>query len=709
MTVAHDSGHDSPLITLSGQAMDLSRSSAVVMLWAISRARIQRFETARFREVHDELLQLLEDSLGGCSSAEVASAWVEVARSSWWSSDIDWANPPTPLEVAQLNSTGGLAFRVAQKLSDDKYCRQVVSELLALLPDDDSRADLLAGLWLDELVEPHASEAPISWPGLLDSDLASGKHALADAASAGDWDTFFGLLSEEGEELINTWRPGGHSWSTALHHAARAGADEQVVRRLLDLGSWREITDRQGCTPLDLALLEGHHELTELLAPRSLTSVDLAHHRCIQWHLADLLGSVVDLPATRYRVPQVAIIAELPSPLHFDIPHRGQTLVLEFDGLELLVEDRRSVLADESMGYRLGALGVLDSWPLNTVDSPATAKPETGPEITGTPPESEPAPGDYEVHDSSNSVTESVSKPLDLQSIASAMSDYGDAFFTVVPRDLLDQFVELPEANAPGIAITCSDFAKGRRWEQVLQCGSASELVGRTSGMRPWTYLLYITSIFRSSNLDDSLARCLRQEVQSGLGPHGNDEFLAANRAQLREAAMERWGAIHALAADHSVEPQRPGVRVTASGHTRPDIVDTSRSTVYGSPKKETLQPSTVYQPPIRLYLNHARGKGIAEWDGHTVVMKAGSTCSEVPLRSMPIHVQRIRDEMLSSGALVERKRHLLLTRDVEFDKPSNAAAIVTGTSVNGKLLWVDKWGWSINDYLRKDQNGDHT
>ena len=708
MTIEQGNGHDSPLVTLSGQSMRLSRPGAVVMLWAVSRARIQRFETARFREVHDELLQLLEDSLGSCSSADVATAWVEVAESSWWSSDLDGANPPTSSEVAQLNVTGGLSFRVAQKLSDDKYCKQVVSELLELLPHDDSRADLLAGLWLDELVEPHAIEAPVSWPGLLDSDLASGRHALADTASAEDWDTFFELLSEEGENRLNTWRPGGHSWSTPLHQAARAGSDEQVVKRLLDLGSWRDITDREGRTPLDVALLEGHHELTELLAPRSVTSVDLAHRRCIQTHLADLLRSIIDLPLARYRVPQVAVIADLSMPLHFDIPHRGQTLILEFDGLELLVEDRRSVLTDESTGYRVGASGILDSWPLQTVDPPTTAEPDAGPEVAGTPPDTPPPAIDDDVHDSSSSETEHTSRSLDLRAITSAMSDYGDAFFAVVPRDLLDRFVESPEAKAPGIAITCSDFAKGRRWEQVLQCGTASELLGRTSGMRPWTYLLYVTSTFRSSAPDDSLASCLRQEVQSGLGPDGNHEFLAANRAQLRESVIERWGAIHDLAADHSVQPQRPGVRVTASGHARTDIVDLPRSTVYG-PKRETLPPSKIYQPPIRLYLNHARGKGLAEWDGHTVVMKAGSTCSEVPLRSMPVHVQRIRDELLSSGALVERKHHLLLTRDVEFDKPSNAAAIVTGTSVNGKLLWVDKWGWSINDFLAKDQNGDRT
>ena len=128
----------------------------MVILWGISRARIQRFETARFRDVRDELEQLLQDSLGDGADNQLADAWIEAAKSSWWSSDIDRGSTLTPVDVERLNLSGGLSYRVAQELSDDDLCREAVLQLLASLPEGKQRDELLAGLWLDELIEFHS-------------------------------------------------------------------------------------------------------------------------------------------------------------------------------------------------------------------------------------------------------------------------------------------------------------------------------------------------------------------------------------------------------------------------------------------------------------------------------------------------------------------------------------------------------------------------
>lgn len=675
----------------------------MVALWGISRARIQRFETARFRDVRDELEQLLEDSLGAGAGGELATAWVEIAKSSWWSSDVDSASRLTSSEVAQLNVSGGLAYRVAQKLSDDEVCRGAVQELLSPLPEGRARADLLAGLWLDELVEPHTGDVSETWPGLLDVDLAGGNHALADTASAGDWDRYFEILDEEEASLVNSWRPGGYSWSTPLHQAARSGADEQVVRRLLDLGAWRELPDRDGRTPLEIALFEGHGHLADLLAPPSRSSSELARHRCLQHHLADLLGTIIDLPPARYRVPLIPVIAELGKPMTFDIASLGRRLVLEIDGPELLVEDHRTVGDEESIVYLIDATGVIDSVP--GADSVQQTQ-EEAPDLPGEEdarPQSAQEATEPDTAPTSVTADSGPDRRPSMGSITSVMSDYGDAFFTVVPHDQLAQFTESPEASAPGIAITCSDYSKGRRWEHVALCGSARELLGKTPNGRQWTYLLYVTSIFRYDKPDAALVECLQQQAFSGSGPDKNPGFLATHRGRLGERTVARWAAIDSLAVDNEVAPQRPGARPGESQQPQSPVGATPRG-IHSGPKRQTWESGRRYEPPVRLYLNHIRGKAVAEWDGDSLVMRAGSTCSEISLRSMPRHVHRIREELLASGALVERKGHLLLTRDHSFDKSSNAASIVTGTSVNGKLEWVDKWGKSINDYLNEQR-----
>lgn len=703
MDVATASEEGSPLSDMNGQQLKLSAAASVVALWGISRARIQRFETARFRDVQDELEQLLEDSLGASTRPELADAWIEITKSSWWSSDFDSGSPLTSSEVAQLNVSGGLAYRVAQKLSNDELCRTAVQELLTALPDGQAQADLLAGLWLDELIEPHTDDASEMWPGLLDVEECVGNHALADTASAGDWDRYFEILDEEEVNLVNSWRPGGHSWSTPLHQAARLGTDEQVIKRLLDLGAWKELSDRDGRTALEIALFEGHGHLADLLAPRSRTSTELALHRCLQYHLADLLATIVDLPPQRYRVPQIAVLAELDKPMTFEIAKLGRKLVLELDGPELLVEDNRMVGDKESTVYLIDATGVVDSGPRrDPVWQAEGADAEQSREIDT---DSQPAQNTIELADPSvpDVADSDPGRRPSSRSITSVMSDYGDAFFTVVPQDEIGQFMESPEAKTPGIAITCSDFTKGRRWEYVGICGSARDLLGSTPNNRQWTYLLYVTSIFRHRMSDTALVECLRQQASSGVGPDQNAGFLATHRSRLGERVVARWTAIATLAAENGVAPQRPGVREVESLPRQSPVGATPRYIQTG-PKRETWESRKRYEPPIRLFLSHTRGKAFADWDGNSLVMKEGSTCSEISLRSMPRHVHRIREELLADGTLAQRKRHLILTRDYPFDKPSNAASIVTGTSVNGKLEWVDKWGKSINDYL-EEQN----
>lgn len=693
----------SPLIDGDGNPLSLTAATSVVILWGISRARIQRFETARFRDIRDELEQLLQDSLGDGADRQLADAWIEATKSSWWSSDIDRGSTLTPVDVERLNLSGGLSYRVAQELSDDDLCREAVLQLLASLPDGRQRDELLAGLWLDELIELHSDDAPVPWPGLLDVDSAAGSHALADTASASDWDRFFELLAEVDPGLVNTWRPGGTSWSTPLHQAARSGADEQVVRRLLDLGAWKCLADRDGLIPLDLALLEGHSHLEELLTPPSWSSAELARYRWLQRHLESLLSSILSMPTARYRVPVIGVLAELGKPMIFDVATLGRQIVLDLDGVELMVEDRSTATDEEPTVYLLDSTGVVES--VSRSESTSQVLP-VGSSISGA--EDSSALAEDCVDEPSSGDMTTVSKPKverrktpDL--ITSAMSDYGDAFFTVVPQSQLAEFAESPEGNSQGIVVTCSDYSKGTRWETVLPCNSAKELLGPTLRTRQWTFLIYITSIFRSERPDTALVECLQQQASSGLGPAENPEFLSRHRRRLGEAVVKRWGAINDLAVDHGVTPQRPGVR---SAKTLPPLPPSGANprSITSSPKRQTWESARRYEPPVRLYLHRVYGRAVAEWDGFRLVMKAGSICSDISHRSLPSNVRRIRDELRASGVLAERKDHLLLTRDQTFDWPSTAAAVVTGTAINGKREWVDKWGKSINDYLKEQQ-----
>lgn len=56
------------------------------------------------------------------------------------------------------------------------------------------------------------------------------------------------------------------------------------------------------------------------------------------------------------------------------------------------------------------------------------------------------------------------------------------------------------------------------------------------------------------------------------------------------------------------------------------------------------------------------------------------------------------RNELLQDGVLVKSENHLEFAKDTEFSSPSAAAAVVSGSSVNGLTAWRDPSGRSLKD-----------
>ena len=76
------------------------------------------------------------------------------------------------------------------------------------------------------------------------------QHMFLDAAKMHNWSCVYGLLSET-PELINVVGGIAHRW-TALHQAA-AFNEKNVVKKLLDLGADKNMVNRDGKLPMNLA------------------------------------------------------------------------------------------------------------------------------------------------------------------------------------------------------------------------------------------------------------------------------------------------------------------------------------------------------------------------------------------------------------------------------------------------------------------------
>lgn len=165
------------------------------------------------------------------------------------------------------------------------------------------------------------------WDGItqvegMTPEVASVRHALADAGRQQNWDRLIDLISKN-PNLANICRLGGSSLFAPLHQAAYGGAAIEVVERLLKLGAWRTLQNDRGERPIDVACRQGHLHLTEVLTPVYKRDVPLGVLLRIQSHFHAVIHARIDqpLPDNRLRLPELEILLEIERPhMWFAVP-----------------------------------------------------------------------------------------------------------------------------------------------------------------------------------------------------------------------------------------------------------------------------------------------------------------------------------------------------------------------------------------------------
>ncbi|MCC6802028.1 MAG: ankyrin repeat domain-containing protein [Anaerolineae bacterium] len=113
--------------------------------------------------------------------------------------------------------------------------------------------------------------------------------AIAHAAQDRQWDTLLELVLSSGKGWVNAVHLNEPAFDTPLHEAARGGAPESVVQRILDLMAFRTMRNTQGQRPIDIARATGHTHLYSLLEPRLRSDMSFADLQPIQHHFHALI------------------------------------------------------------------------------------------------------------------------------------------------------------------------------------------------------------------------------------------------------------------------------------------------------------------------------------------------------------------------------------------------------------------------------------
>ena len=83
------------------------------------------------------------------------------------------------------------------------------------------------------------------------------------------------------------------------------------------------------------------------------------------------------------------------------------------------------------------------------------------------------------------------------------------------------------------------------------------------------------------------------------------------------------------------------------------------------------------------------------------IVVLEGSEAAKDIKESLQIVYRKLREEFISNGTLVPEGDKYIFKKNVLFNTPSPAAAIVVGYSINGLQTWKDNKGKSLKDIER--------
>lgn len=676
----------------------------ITLLWALSRARTGKVETARYRKARGEIRDCLADywsSSGPEQSVDLAATWLSMGRSPWWSTDLRPGSGATPRDVEDYNSTGGLSPAALAVALDEESCGQAVLDIVQNLPYSPGLEQLLAVLLFDSFVKFVSAETTanevLHWYGLMDAEKATGSHDLADAASEGRWDEVVELLDDHaaiGAELVNTWRPGGASWSTPLHQAARQGAPYETVQALLDRGAWLNLPDAYGLLPLDYAVRGGHTELYEQLTPREASALELALNRALEQKAADAIrllcteSSLLRVP--RFRPPPVAVLRDLGGPLVFDLGDGQLVLHIWVEGDEMFIAYWWDESKTDGSVYIIGPEGERRDAPWDGSSSEMREGVSEGDRE-----ESEPSiedEGEVELPHNSESPRYAG------QRILVGTSPRFGPFYVLGPRSKREEILRRPEARSRSLGILvrrtgeeCSWAVLGRSWRHNL--ATYESLVGAEA----WTDLVLFCALFKRNALSDRLASMADFWARTGRDPLAEPEFMSSMREGLDEsdvnAIVDRWRPFAKSMRTHRLSPSG----TFAIGHSWHDEGGEPGSASFTAGSTSKKGRSTTFETGLPMSLRTMTSDAQGRWDGQSMLVLAGSRAALAAQPGFDGGYAVLRRQLQESGKLAREGNFLVFTQDHRFDAPSGAASVICGSSQNGREIWFDSAGRNIN------------
>lgn len=133
--------------------------------------------------------------------------------------------------------------------------------------------------------------------------------------------------------------------------------------------------------------------------------------------------------------------------------------------------------------------------------------------------------------------------------------------------------------------------------------------------------------------------------------------------------------------------------RLLASGIK---ILDHASDSIDENQKEKAIKEKA-YPTNTLLFLNYkklnATGRNLST---KGFIVYKGSEYNDYTTSSCGVAIEKKRHQLMKSGIMKDGK----VTEDIQFGSPSTAAKVLIGSSVNGKILWVNSDGVTLKQLL---------
>jgi len=255
---------------------------------------------------------------------------------------------------------------------------------------------------------------------------------------------------------------------------------------------------------------------------------------------------------------------------------------------------------------------------------------------------------------------------------------------TEVPRALLDQFQEMPEAKQVGVYFLINDD-EDQDYPAVYigQTGGAGKRLSEHHKLKEfWNRALVVVSLTNSLTQTHALyLEWLGIKLANEAGRYKVENGTAGTKphtpAPMEADCQEIFDTLRTLVATLG----------------QPVFDPLSKGKVAGT---ESVEADT-------FYLRSNKYDAVGEYTAEGMVVLAGSKAKKEMAPSMTKgSFGKKRQSLVADGALVLEGEFYVFKRDVLFKSPSGASDTVTGASTNGWALWKSKQGKPLDGLKRQ-------